>query len=185
MIGRLTGILLEKNPQQIVLDKAAILADAKPLGISDKPMAKPLAKPAMACNTEELTNRVNDWASAWRHKDYDNYMNFYAANFAPENAMSTDAWQKQRKARLATPGKINLELSGVEVTCDGDKAVAKFKQDYSVTTYKLKKSKDDLGCQVCNAKRVATKGFADVVDKELRFEKQANQWKIVQELVNK
>ena len=172
-------------PQQIVLDKAAILADAKPLSIADKPITKPMAKPAMACNAEEITSRVNDWASAWRHKDYDNYMNFYAANFAPENGLSVDAWQKQRKTRLVNPGKINLSLSNVEVTCDGDKAVAKFKQDYSVTTYKLKKSKDDAGCQVCNAKRVATKGFADMVDKELRFEKQANQWKIVQELVNK
>ena len=172
-------------PQQIVLDKAAILADAKPLSIADKPITKPMAKPAMACNAEEITSRVNDWASAWRHKDYDNYMNFYAANFAPENGLSVDAWQKQRKTRLANPGKINLSLSNVEVTCDGDKAVAKFKQDYSVTTYKLQKSKDDAGCQVCNAKRVATKGFADMVDKELRFEKQANQWKIVQELVNK
>ena len=172
-------------PQQIVLDKAAILADAKPLSIADKPITKPMAKPAMACNAEEITSRVNDWASAWRHKDYDNYMNFYAANFAPENGLSVDAWQKQRKTRLVNPGKINLSLSNVEVTCDGDKAVAKFKQDYSVTTYKLQKSKDDAGCQVCNAKRVATKGFADMVDKELRFEKQANQWKIVQELVNK
>ena len=172
-------------PQQIVLDKAAILADAKPLSIADKPITKPMAKPAMACNAEEITSRVNDWASAWRHKDYDNYMNFYAANFAPENGLSVDAWQKQRKTRLVNPGKINLSLSNVEVTCDGDKAVAKFKQDYSVTTYKLKKSKDDAGCQVCNAKRVATKGFADMVDKELRFEKQANQWKIVQELINK
>ena len=90
---------------------------------------------------------------------------------------------------MATSGKINLELSDIKVTCDGDKAKAEFNQDYSVTTYRLKKAKDSLGCDACNAKRVATKGFADTVNKELQFEKISNagvtQYQIVRELVKK
>ena len=180
-------------PEQLNIDKAALLADAKPLAVSDRLLAKPVVKalgaPAGTCSVEAVTARVNDWASAWRHKDYDNYMKFYADKFNPEPPLTKEAWQEQRKKRLATSGKINLELSNVQVTCDGDKAKAEFDQDYSVTTYKLQKAKDDLGCQVCNAKRIATKGFADNVHKTLEFEKTGtagvSQWQIVRELTRK
>ena len=173
-------------PAQVTIDKAALLADAKPLAVGDKVMT---AKPAGTCSPEVVTTRVNDWASAWRHKDYDNYIKFYADSFNPEPPLSKEAWQAQRKKRLATNGKINLEIANLQVTCDGDKAKAEFDQDYSVTTYKLQKAKDDLGCQVCNAKRVASKGFADKVHKTLDFEKTSSgnvsQWQIVRELTAK
>ncbi len=176
-------------PVQVTIDKAALLADAKPLAVGDKVMTKPIAKPAGTCSPEVVTTRVNDWASAWRHKDYDNYIKFYADSFNPEPPLSKEAWQAQRKKRLATNGKINLEIANLQVTCDGDKAKAEFDQDYSVTTYKLQKAKDDLGCQVCNAKRVASKGFADKVHKTLDFEKtnsgNVSQWQIVRELTAK
>jgi adhesin transport system outer membrane protein len=128
---------------------------------------------------------VNNWADAWRHKDYETYSKFYADKFTPEPPLSREDWAKQRKERLSTNGKINLELSNMKVVCDGDKAKAVFDQDYSVTTYKLlKKNKDGMGCEVCEAKRIATKGFADKVNKELQLEKIASQWQIVRELVN-
>ena len=182
-------------PEQVVVDKAALLADAKPLAVTNQLMAKQATKPAQSCSEEVIIARVNDWADAWRHKDYDSYSKFYADNFVPEPPLSRDAWAAQRKQRLSTSGKINLEISNLKVTCDGDKATAAFDQDYSVTTYKLlKKQSDGAGCEVCAAKRVATKGFTDKVNKELYFEKQsgekqsstnAGQYQIVRELVNK
>ena len=176
-------------PEQLNIDKAALLADAKPLTVGDRSLPKPIVKPAGTCSAEVVTARVNDWASAWRHKDYDNYMKVYAENFTPEPPLTKDEWQAQRKKRLATSGKINLEISNLQVTCDGDKAKVEFDQDYSVTTYKLQKAKDDLGCQVCNAKRIATKGYADKVHKTLDFEKTnaagVSQWQIVRELTSK
>ena len=175
-------------PEQLNIDKAALLADAKPLTVGDRALPKPIVKAAGTCSADVVTARVNDWASAWRHKDYDNYMKFYADNFTPEPPLTKDEWQAQRKKRLATNGKINLDISNLTVTCDGDKAKVEFDQDYSVTTYKLQKAKDDLGCQVCNAKRVATKGFADKVHKTLDFEKTnaagVSQWQIVREFTN-
>ena len=176
-------------PEQVTVDKAALLADAKPLTVSNQQMVKQVAKSVQSCSEEAITARVNDWADAWRHKDYDSYSKFYANNFTPEPPLSREAWATQRKQRLSTSGKINLELSNLKVTCDGDKATAVFDQDYSVTTYKLlKKQTDGAGCEVCAAKRVATKGFTDKVNKELQFEKQnganASQYQIVRELVN-
>ena len=172
-------------PEQLVIDKAALLADAKPLALVDKLMSKPIAKPVQACSAEAVTARVNDWASAWRHKDYDNYIKFYADKFSPEPPLTRDAWQKQRKARLLTPQKINLDIANLNVSCDGDRAKATFDQDYSQTAYKLQKAKNALGCDACNAKRIATKGFADKVNKELQFENIGGQYQIVRELVNK
>ncbi len=177
-------------PVQVTVDKAALLADAKPLSVTNQLMTAAAPKPAMACSAEEITARVNNWADAWRHKDYDSYSKFYADKFTPEPPLSRDEWAKQRRSRMSTSGKINLELSNMKVTCDGDKAKAGFDQDYSITTYKLlKKAKDAAGCEVCAAKRVAKKGFADKVSKELQLEKigsaNGSQWQIVRELVNK
>jgi adhesin transport system outer membrane protein len=180
-------------PEQLEVDKAALLADAKPLTVADKITPKPIAKPeqtsAQACSTEAVTTRVNEWASAWRHKDYDNYIKFYADKFTPEPPLTREAWLKQRKKRLSFNGKISLDVNNLKVTCDGDKAIAEFVQDYSETVYKLKKSKDNLGCDVCNAKRVAKVRFADKVNKELHFEKVTDagvsQYQIVHELVEK
>ena len=171
-------------PAQITIDKAALLADAKPLAVSQQ-IIKPIAKPASSCNTETISNRVNDWAKAWRQKDYEAYSQFYATKFEPEPPLSREEWNKQRQARLSISGKINLDIVNLQVTCDGDKALATFDQDYSVTTYKLQKNKNNRSCQVCHAKRVAVKRYADKVSKELQFEKQGSQYHIVKELIKK
>lgn len=174
-------------PAQMEIDKAALLADAKPMTISDKTLirAAPKAAPALACSEDIIKGRVNEWADAWRHKDYGNYMKHYADKFTPENGLSRDDWAKQRKDRVARSGKINLEIANLKVVCEGDKAVATFDQDYSVTTYKLQKpKKSEDGCEVCTAKRIATKGFADKTNKSLSYEKIGSQWQIVRELVN-
>ena len=67
------------------------------------------------------------------------------------------------------------------VVCDGDKANAKFNQDYSLTTYKIKKT-GNTSCEVCNMKRIPTTAFSDQVNKELQFERVNDQWQIVREL---
>jgi len=91
---------------------------------------------------------------------------------------------KAEKTKTYFSWKINLTLSNVQVTCEGDKAKATFNQDYSVTNYKLQKPKNNQGCEVCNAKRIAVKGFADNVNKTLELERSSGEWKILRELVN-
>lgn len=166
-------------PAQIKVDKEALLANAKPLA-----MTQPLIKPAQACSTMAITNRIDAWAKSWRQKDYDTYSQFYATNFQPESPLSRDEWTKERKQRMSVSGKVNLDISNLQITCDGDKAIAKFTQDYSVTTYKLKTPKNSTGCQTCDAKRVAVRGQVSNASKELQFEKVGNQYQIVKELIN-
>ena len=78
-----------------------------------------------------------------------------------------------------------MDITNLQVTCNGDRALATFDQDYSITTYKLQSAKNAKSCQVCAAKRIANKGFADKVSKELQFEKIGNQYQIVKELIKK
>lgn len=179
-------------PVQMSVDKAALLADAKPLSSTLPSLAKPVVanvaskvepKPQV-CSVADVTTRVNDWATAWRQKDADHYLKFYADKFTPEPPLDKDSWVKQRRERLSTNGKIGLKLNDLVVTCDGDKAAAKFNQDYTLTTYKIKKTAD-TACEVCNMKRIPVTSFSDKVNKELHFERVNNEWKIVKELVAK
>lgn len=181
-------------PVQMTVDKAALLADAKPFENVRLSLAKPseLVKPSVnlgvspepkgqACSVPDVTTRVREWATAWRQKDADNYLRFYADKFSPEPPLNKEQWTQQRRARLSTNGKIGLKLNNLEVVCDGDKANAKFNQDYSLTTYKIQKI-GNTSCEVCNMKRIPTTAFSDQVNKELQFERVNNQWQIVREL---
>ncbi|HSI43510.1 MAG TPA: TolC family outer membrane protein [Methylotenera sp.] len=183
-------------PGQVVVDKAALLADAKPLsntfvslgkpmGITPVPLTPATPVQTQACSVPEVTSRVNDWATAWRQKDVDNYLKFYSDKFIPDPPVDRAVWEKQRRERLSTNGKIGLKVNDLVVTCEGNKATAKFKQDYSVTTYKIKKTAD-TGCEVCNMKRIPIVGYSDSVNKELQFERGTNgQLQILKELTNK
>jgi adhesin transport system outer membrane protein len=132
----------------------------------------------------DVSARVSDWAEAWRKKDIENYLKFYAAQFVPESPSDRAEWEKQRRERLSTNGKIGLKVDDLVVTCDGNKANAKFKQDYSLTTFKIKKTAD-TSCEVCNMQRIPTKVFSAHTNKELQFERVNNQWQIIRELTNK
>lgn len=177
-------------PIQMSVDKAALLADAKPLSSALPSLVKPVIantapkvdlKPQI-CSVADVTSRVNDWVSAWRQKDADQYLKFYSDKFRPEPPLDKESWIKQRRERLSTNGKIGLKLNDLVVTCDGDKAAAKFNQDYTLTTFKIKKTAD-TACEVCNMQRIPVTSYRDKVNKELHFERINSEWHIVKELV--
>jgi len=165
-------------PIQMHVDKAALLADAKPLSNLLPFLAKSAGAnttlktepKSQVCSVADVTARVNDWATALRQKDADNYLKFYADRFSPEPPLDKEGWIKQHRERLSANGKIALKIDNLEVTCDGEKATAKFKQDYSQTTSKVKKT---------------AAVFSGKASKELQFERVNNQWQIVRELTRK
>ena len=89
---------------------------------------------------------------------------------------------KQRKQTLITTSKVALKLDGLQVACDGNKASAKFKQDFKLTGFKGKKVGNNTSCEVCNMKLVPVVKYASNADKELQFERINNKWQIVREL---
>lgn len=162
-------------PAQITVDKTALLADAKPLSNTLVSLAKPLAttvtsQPAVTCSVDDVTTQVNAWAAAWRKKDTDAYLKFYADKFTPEPPLSRTEWLKQRKTRLSTPNNIELKLDSLKIKCEGSKASAAFLQDISLVDTKSDR---------------ANVTYATKVNKELQFELVDKSWKIVRELIIK
>lgn len=160
-------------PVQISVDKAALLADAKPLSNTLVSLAKPLTtsavqEPAAVCSADDVSAQVKSWAAAWRKKDTDTYLKFYADKFVPEPPLSKAEWVKQRKTRLSTPNNIELNIESLKVQCAGSKASAEFLQDISLVDTK-------------NGSSNVT--YASKVNKELQFELVDKNWKIVRELV--
>lgn len=181
-------------PAQLQVDKAALLADAKPLSSTYASLVKPFApavsnkvEPAAAtaiCSIPDVTYRVNDWAETWRKKDADSHLKLYADKFVPEPPTAKSEWVAQRQQSLSTNSKIGLNMENLLVSCDGDKAVAKFKQKYTLTTFKMKKD-GSTSCEVCNMKRVPIITYSSNNDKELHYERINNNWLIVRELTSK
>ena len=80
---------------------------------------------------------VESWAQAWRSKNIHAYLAAYAPEFVPEGLPSRSAWEAQRKKRLSPQqGVIKLEINAVNVTRDGDHAVATFTQKYTARAYR-------------------------------------------------
>lgn len=180
-------------PEQLQVDKAALLADAKPLSNTYASLARPIAPAPISkvesmevatCSIPDVTYRVNDWADTWRKKDADSHLRLYADKFVPEPPADRVGWAAQRRKSLSTNSKIGLQMENLLVTCDGDKAVAKFKQNYTLTNFKVKKT-GNSSCEVCNMKRVPIVTYASKNDKELRYERINNNWQIVRELTSK
>lgn len=180
-------------PEQLQVDKAALLADAKPLSNTYASLARPIAPAptskvesmeAATCSIPDVTYRVNDWADTWRKKDADSHLKLYADKFVPEPPADKAGWAAQRRKSLSTNSKIGLQMENLLVTCEGDNAVAKFKQNYTLTNFKVKKT-GNSSCEVCNMKRVPIVTYASKNDKELRYERINNNWQIVRELTSK
>lgn len=168
-------------PAQMIIDKEALVADAKPLPstVTALPVAKP-APAAPACSVQEVTNVVKDWASASSQKNADNFLRFYSDKFEPSPSLTKAAWESQSRDRMSKSGKVDMSIQNIRVTCEGDKANAQFDLNSTTTTYKLKKVAD-TSCEVCNMKRIPIKGPVKSVNKALDFERTGGQWKITKE----
>jgi tetratricopeptide (TPR) repeat protein len=104
--------------------KAAEPAPAKPA-----PAKAPAAAPAR--NPDEVLKAVNGWARAWASNDVPGYLAHYASSFDPPGGMSRSAWEGQRKARIAKPRKIEVQIDDPKVNfIDGNRATVSFRQHY-------------------------------------------------------
>ncbi|MDD9893112.1 MAG: tetratricopeptide repeat protein [Gammaproteobacteria bacterium] len=107
---------------------------------------------------EAVMGYVRSWASAWSEKDIESYIGAYGSNFQPQDNQTRGDWEKGRRARLAKPSQISLQLSQPSVTfLDSDLAMVKFVQAYRSNTYQ------------------------DTVRKTLLMEREGSDWRIVRE----
>jgi tetratricopeptide (TPR) repeat protein len=112
---------------------------AEPPKAAEKPVEKAAPAPAKpsgdAAGAEsEVIGAVQGWAAAWSKKDVKAYLGYYAPDFQTPNGMPRKAWETERQQRIDKPGKIQVSVADVKVSINGDKATAKFRQDYKSAT---------------------------------------------------
>lgn len=100
----------------------------------------PAAAPATAAAKSEASEKeveaaLHAWASAWSKKDLKNYFDAYARDF--DGGKTRKAWEQERRARILGKRSISVKLTNVEVTVKGDKATARFRQDYKADSLSI------------------------------------------------
>ena len=123
-----------------------------------KPEPAP-AKPTKDAATRDAEAAVQNWVAAWSDKDLKAYFNAYGKDFDPAGGASRSAWEAERRSRIEGKSKISVRLEGLQVVVNGNKATAKFRQDYRAN------------------------GIAISSRKTLDLVKVGNSWKIVREAV--
>ena len=120
--------------------------------VSAAPATAPAAAPVKAAPTpvaakpdaaaEDVAKAVANWADAWSRKDVKAYLAAYAADFTPPKGLSRKAWEGEREDRIAgKPGKISVTIEDTQITVNGDKATAKFRQHYKAASLKSSTTK--------------------------------------------
>ena len=96
------------------------------------PLAAPVpSKPSVAdAVSKEIEAAVASWAKAWAAKDMTAYLSAYGQDFDPKGSQTRAAWEDDRRKRITGKSSISVKLDNLVVTVDGNKAVAKFRQDY-------------------------------------------------------
>jgi len=120
----------------VVAAAPAQTAAPTPLPEAQKP-AVSAAKPEQnSKDVSEITQTIAAWAAAWSQKNTKAYLGFYAPSFQTPRGMSRKAWEAEREVRISNPAWIKVEFSSPEIKIDGDKASARFRQQYQSPTLK-------------------------------------------------
>jgi Flp pilus assembly protein TadD/ketosteroid isomerase-like protein len=124
---------------------AAAPATAVAAAPTQAPAAKPAAAPAPAAAASADTGNAQSdveaavaaWAKAWSSRNMSSYLGAYAPNFTPGDGQSRSAWEAERKARIVPRSRIEVDVSDLSVTVNGDRATAQFRQAYSSDTFNV------------------------------------------------
>lgn len=126
--SRPTVVAAAPSPSPAAAPAPAPAASA-PAAAAPKPAAEPPAADADA--QRDVRAAVEAWAKAWSAKDMRNYIGAYAPNFVPAGGQSRANWESERQARIVPRSRINVQVEDLQITVNGDRASAKFRQNYA------------------------------------------------------
>lgn len=114
-----------------------------PQPAAPKPTPAEDAKPAPAVTNgkPDVEKAVRDWAAAWSRKDVKTYLAAYAQDFQTPGGTARNAWEAERTRRIDKPEPIQVDVENIQVTIEGDRATAKFRQHYRSGKLKTSASK--------------------------------------------
>lgn len=109
---------------------APVVAATSP-AVAASTSAAPASKAALGDSAvKEAEAAVLAWAKAWAAKDMSAYLGAYGKEFTPSGNQARKAWEEERRNRIVGKSSISVKLENLNVTVNGTKAVAKFRQNY-------------------------------------------------------
>jgi tetratricopeptide (TPR) repeat protein len=106
-----------------------------------KPAALEPAAPATVSDQDAVQAAVMAWAKAWSSKNMAGYLGAYGTNFKPPAGQSRSQWENERRARIVPRARINVEVTDLAITVNGNQATARFRQNYSSDTLNVNSRK--------------------------------------------
>lgn len=95
------------------------------------PAAAAAPAPAAADAQLDVEAAVTAWAKAWSSKNVSAYLGAYGPAFTPPGGQSRAAWESERRSRIEPRSRIGVGINDLNITVNGDRASARFRQDYT------------------------------------------------------
>jgi len=106
------------------------------------PASTPTQPPAAATHARSAVEQaVRAWARAWSERDVARYLSAYSPQFVTPGKLSRRAWEEERRTRILNKRHIQVTLLDLQISVDGDRAVAKFRQDYKADSLAVQSRK--------------------------------------------
>jgi tetratricopeptide (TPR) repeat protein len=142
----------QSAPTPPVKAEVTPVAKAEPIPVAKAepvPTAQP-AEPKPAPSTVDSKNAagkpdvekaVRDWAAAWSRKDVKAYLAAYASDFQTPGGEPRNVWEAERSRRINKAEPIQVSIENIQIIVEGDRATAKFRQQYKSGKLKTSASK--------------------------------------------
>jgi tetratricopeptide (TPR) repeat protein len=89
--------------------------------------------PSPSNGVKEVEAAVRAWASAWSARDVKAYLASYGKDFDTPGSMKRSTWEEERRHRISSKSKISIKIEDLTVSVNGNKASAKFHQNYKAS----------------------------------------------------
>ncbi|MEQ1659385.1 MAG: tetratricopeptide repeat protein [Hylemonella sp.] len=116
--------------------KPAVPTPAKPAVVAAAPapsqaaIVKAAPPVAAADGNRDVELAVRAWARAWTDKNMSQYLAAYDKSFETPGQQSRSTWEQDRRLRITGKSRISVNVLELQITVKGNRAVAKFRQDY-------------------------------------------------------
>jgi ketosteroid isomerase-like protein len=120
--------------------KPPVTTPTTPPVVPPAPPVVPPTAPVADAQVKAIESAVRVWAAAWAAKDMDSYYEAYADDFKGDKG-SRKSWEQERRERITSKRKISVKVSDIDVTVNGNKATARFRQEYKADSLDISSGK--------------------------------------------
>ena len=118
-------------PNASVVTSTPGAAAVTPKPVEPKSAAPVAAAAPAGTAADAVSKTIATGAHAWSRKDVKGYLSQYASDFKTPKGIPRKAWEEEREDRIAgKPGKISVSYDEPQISINGDRATAKFRQHY-------------------------------------------------------